>query len=160
MRSGCLDGQATTSIHATPSSAPSATSAHSARRTCAPSPLHPFLQDDGVFARHNQLGTFQVKNEPKAETRTKFQKRTTAFNRSMQGPRYAMLVHLAMMLSRANGWKLAPDDKAHDSPPLSAYDSAITGEVDGGRARRQLASGCNFNWSVCAPAGNTRSYPS
>ena len=133
--------------------APSATSAHSARRTRAPSPLHPFLQDDGVFARHNQLGTFQVKNEPKAETRTKFQKRTAAFNRSMQGPRYAMLVHLAMMLSRANGWRLAPDDiKAHDSPPLSAYDS---GEVDGGRARRQLAFGCSGSWSVCAPAEHT-----
>ena len=45
---------------------------HSARRMCAPSPLYPFLQDDGVFARRNQLSTFQVKNEPKAETRTKF----------------------------------------------------------------------------------------
>ena len=30
------------------------------------------LQDDGVFARRNQLSTFQVKNERKAETRTKF----------------------------------------------------------------------------------------
>ena len=38
----------------------------------------PFLQDHGVFARRNQLGAFQVKNEPnKTETRTKFQKTKT-----------------------------------------------------------------------------------
>ena len=60
-----------------------------------------------------------------------------------------MLVHLAMMLSTSNGWVLAPDDKAHDSSPLAAHDSAITGEVDGGHARRQLASGCSGSWSAC-----------
>ena len=66
--------------------------------------------------------------------------------KQMQGPQYAMLVHLAMMLSTSNGWVLAPDDKAHDSSPLAAHD---TGEVDGGRARRQLASGCSGSWSAC-----------
>ena len=60
-----------------------------------------------------------------------------------------MLVHLAMMLSTSNGWVLPPDDKAHDSSPLAAHDSAITGEVDGGRARRQLASNCVHSWSAC-----------
>ena len=60
-----------------------------------------------------------------------------------------MLVHLAMMLSTSNGWVIAPDDKAHDSSPLAAHDSAITGEVDGGHARRQLASGCSGSWSAC-----------
>ena len=68
----------------------------------------------------------------------------------MQGPQYAMLVHLVMMLSTSNGWMTPPsDDKAYDSSPLSAYNSAITGEVDGGRARRQLASGCSGSWSAC-----------
>ena len=62
----------------------------------------------------------------------------------MQGPQYARLVHLAMMLSTSNGWVLPPDGKA-----LSAHDSAITDEVDGGRARRQLASGCTGSWSAC-----------
>ena len=73
----------------------------------------------------------------------------------MQGPQYAMLVHLAMMLSTSNGWVLAPDDKAHDSSPLPAHDLAITGEVDGGRARRQLAWGCNEHWSVCPPPSHS-----
>ena len=37
-----------------------------------------FLQGHGVFARHNQFGTFQVKNEQnKTETSTKFQKSKT-----------------------------------------------------------------------------------
>ena len=37
-----------------------------------------FLQDHGGFARHNQFGTFQVKNEQnKTETRTKLQKTKT-----------------------------------------------------------------------------------
>ena len=67
----------------------------------------------------------------------------------MQGPRYAMLVHLAMMLSTVNGWVLPPDGKAHDSP-LSPHESAITGEVDGARDRRRLASGCD-GWSVSPP---------
>ena len=62
-----------------------------------------------------------------------------------------MFVHLAMMLSTSNGWVLPPDDKALDSSPLPAHDSAIKGEVDGGRARRQLASGCSGSWSVCLP---------
>ena len=69
--------------------------------------------------------------------------------KQMQGPQYAMLVHLAMMLSTSNGWVIAADDKAHDSSPLAAHDSAITGEVDGGRARRQLASNCIHSWSAC-----------
>ena len=57
---------------------PSATSAHSARTTCAPSPIHLVLQDHGGFARHNQFGTFRVKNEQnKTETSPKFQKTKT-----------------------------------------------------------------------------------
>ena len=37
-----------------------------------------FLQGHGVFARRNQFGTFQVKNEQnKTETNTKFQKTKT-----------------------------------------------------------------------------------
>ena len=67
----------------------------------------PFLQDHGVFARRKQLGTFQVKNE-----RTKLQKRKSAFNRSMQGPRSAMLVHLAMTFSTVHGSSLPLDDQA------------------------------------------------
>ena len=51
-----------------------------------------------------------------------------------------MLVHLAVMLSTANSWVLPSDDKGYDSP-LSPNDSVILGEVDGGPARRQLASG-------------------
>ena len=74
-----------------------------------------------------------------------------AWNDVSGGRRNAMLVHLAMMLSTANGWALRSDDKAHDSSPLSPHDSAITmGGVDGGRARRQLATGCSRSWSVCA----------
>ena len=54
------------------------TSAHRARRTCAPSPLSAFLQDHGIFAWRNQFGTFQVKNEQnKTKTSTKFQKTKT-----------------------------------------------------------------------------------
>ena len=71
------------------------------------------------------------------------------FNRSMQGPQCAMLVHLGMMLSAASGWVLPSADKAHDSP-LSFHESAITGGADGARARRQLiASSCEADWSVC-----------
>ena len=36
-----------------------------------------FVQDHGVIARRNQLGTFQVKNELKTETSTKFPKTKT-----------------------------------------------------------------------------------
>jgi hypothetical protein len=36
-----------------------------------------FVQDRGVIARRNQLGTFQVKNELKTETSTKFPKTKT-----------------------------------------------------------------------------------
>ena len=61
-----------------------------------------------------------------------------------------MLLHLAMMLSKASGWGLPSDGKAHDSP-LSSHELAITGEVDGAGDRRRLASGCNSNWSVCPP---------
>ena len=62
-----------------------------------------------------------------------------------------LLAHLAMMLSAANGWELPSDGKAHDSP-LAPPDSGITGEVDGGRARRRLATGCSLDWSVCPRA--------
>ena len=63
-----------------------------------------------------------------------------------------MLVQLAMMFSTSSGWVLPSEDKACDLP-LSPHDSAITGEeVDGGRARRQLASGCPGSWSASAPA--------
>ena len=60
-----------------------------------------------------------------------------------------LLAHLAMMLATANGWALPSDDEAHDSPLPPHDDSGITGEVDGGRARRQLASGCSGSWSAC-----------
>ena len=63
---------------------------------------------------------------------------------------YAMIVHLAMTLSTSSGWVLLSEDKAYDLP-LSPHDSAITGEVDGGRARRQLAWACSGSWSVCLP---------
>ena len=58
-----------------------------------------------------------------------------------------MLLHLAMMLSKASGWGLPSDDKAHDSP-ISSHDSAITGEVDSARDGRRLASSCDHSWSV------------
>ena len=71
-----------------------------------------------------------------------------ALNRSMQGPRYAMLFHLAITLSTVHGWVISSDDKASS---LSSHESAITGGIDG--ARRQLkASGCSGSWSVCPPA--------
>ena len=74
--------------------------------------------------------------------------RHEALNRSMQGPRYAMLVHLAITLSTVHGWVVPSDDKASS---LSSHESAITGGIDG--ARRQLkASGCSGSWSVCPPA--------
>ena len=62
-----------------------------------------------------------------------------------------MLVQLAMMLATSSGWVLPSEDKAYDLPlsQLSPHDSAIPGEVDGGRARRQLASGCSGSWFVC-----------
>ena len=56
-----------------------------------------------------------------------------------------MLVHLAMMLSKASGWGMPSDDTAHDLP-LSSHESAITGEVNG----RRLASSCD-GWSVSPP---------
>ena len=67
---------------------------------------------------------------------------------------YAMIVHLAMTLSTSSGWVLLSEDKAYDLPlpQLSPHDSAIPGEVDGGRARRQLASGCSGSRSASAPA--------
>jgi hypothetical protein len=68
-------------------------------------------------------------------------------HRSMRGPQYAMLVHLAMMLSTVHGWVLPSDDKAHDAS-LSSHESAITGGVDGARDRRQLAYYCDFSWSA------------
>ena len=77
-------------------------------------------------------------------------------HRSMQGPQYAMLVHLAMMLSTVHGWVLPSDDKAHDSS-LSSHESAITGGVDGASDRRQLrkatwiASSCDGGWSAPRP---------
>jgi hypothetical protein len=77
-------------------------------------------------------------------------------HRSMQGPQYAMLVHLAMMLSTVHGWVLPSDDKAHDSS-LSSHESAITGGVDGVSDRRQLrkatwiASSCDGGWSAPRP---------
>ena len=60
-----------------------------------------------------------------------------------------MLFHLAMMLSKVSGWGLPSDlvkdlIKAYDS----SHDSAITGQVDGARDRRQLASSCDTGWSV------------
>ena len=53
-----------------------------------------------------------------------------------------VLVHLAM-LSTASGWKLPPEQSAE--PELT-----ITGEVDGARDRRRLASSCD-GWCVCPP---------
>ena len=76
-----------------------------------------------------------------------FVTRHKAFNGSMRGPRYAMLVHLAITLFTVHGWVLPSDDKVSS---LSSH--AITGGVDGARARRQLiASGCSGSWSVCPP---------
>ena len=74
-----------------------------------------------------------------------------------QGPQHSMIVHLAMMLSAVHGWVLLPDDKAHDSSH-SAHESAITGGVDGARARRQLvASSCDGSWSARPPRPSSRS---
>ena len=62
-----------------------------------------------------------------------------------------MLLHLAMMLSKVSGWGL-PSDLVKDL--ITAYDSShesvITGEVDGARDRRRLASSCD-GWSVRPP---------
>ena len=62
----------------------------------------------------------------------------------MPGPRYAMLVHIAMTLSTVHGWSL-PEPVDDKSSSLSSHESAITGGVDGSRDRRQLsaaARGC------------------
>ena len=68
--------------------------------------------------------------------------------RSMQGPRYPMLVHLAMLLCEVSGWRLPSDDKAYDS----SHEFAITGEVDSARDRRRLAwPSCNTGWCVPKP---------
>ena len=58
-----------------------------------------------------------------------------ACNRSMPGPRFAMLVHLAMTLSTVHGWALPSDNKTSS---LSSNESAITGGADGARDSRQL----------------------
>ena len=57
-----------------------------------------------------------------------------------------MLLHLAMMLSKASGWGLPSDEKGYDS----SHESAITGGVDGARDGRRLASSCDHSWSVSA----------
>ena len=54
----------------------------------------------------------------------------------MPGPRFAMLVHLAMTLSTVHGWGLPSDNKRSS---LSSNESAITGGADGARDRRQAA---------------------
>ena len=53
----------------------------------------------------------------------------------MPGPRFAMLVHLAMTLSTVHGWALPSDNKTSS---LSSNESAITGGADGARDSRQL----------------------
>ena len=55
----------------------------------------------------------------------------------MQGPRFAMLVHLAMALSTVHGWGLPSHDKTSS---LSSNESAITGGADGAHDQRQLLS--------------------
>ena len=64
-------------------------------------------------------------------------------DRSMQGPRFAMLVHLAMTLSAVDGWGLPWDNKTSS---LSSNESAITGGADDARDRRQLDWS---HWSSC-----------
>ena len=56
---------------------------------------------------------------------------TRLINRSMQGPRFAMLVYLAMMLSTVHGWGLPSDNKTSS---LSSNESEITGGADGTRS--------------------------
>ena len=70
-----------------------------------------------------------------------------------------LLAHLAMMLATANGWALPSDDEAHDSPLPPHDDSGITGEVDGGRARRQLAWACTSSWSACPRRARSCPHP-
>ena len=78
VRRGCPDGWATPSIHATPSPALGVSPLPTVRGQRVAQGPSAFLQGHGGFARRNQFGTFQVKNEQnKTETRTKFQKTKT-----------------------------------------------------------------------------------
>ena len=63
-------------------------------------------------------------------------------HRSMQGPQYAILVHLAMMLSTVHGWVLPSDDKAHDSYLILSHLIPLVARVgdDHGRSRRRKRS--------------------
>mmetsp|Transcript_19235 Transcript_19235/g.48348 ORF Transcript_19235/g.48348 Transcript_19235/m.48348 type:complete len:164 (+) Transcript_19235:318-809(+) len=63
----------------------------------------------------------------------------------MQGPRFAMLVHLAMTLSAVNGWGMRSVQYENKTSSLSSNESAITGGADGAQHdRRQLdPSSCN-----------------
>ena len=63
------------------------------------------------------------------------------------------------MLSSANGWELPSDDEVPDSPLPPHDDSGITGEVDGGRARRQLAWACTSSWSACPRRARSCPHP-
>ena len=88
----------------------------------------PFLQDHGVFARRNQFGTFQVKNEQnKTETSPKFQKTKTTKTEHKTTDKLPTAGH-RVVLFRA-----------------LAYALTIIG----------VAAACGL--SVCPPLGSTRS---
>ena len=69
----------------------------------------------------------------------------------MLGPRFVMLVHLAMTLPTVHGWALPSDNK---TSPFSSNESAITGGVDGARDRRQLDN-CNYFLVCTSNAGGS-----
>ena len=91
--------------------------------------------------------------------KTETQKTTTTKAKQKNESKNVMFFLLAMMmLSTANGWVLPPDDTAHDS----SHESAITGEADGARDRRQLlriaafGSSCDASWSATHHARTPR----
>ena len=67
------------------------------------------LKEEPGPSKEKKPGPSKEKDAP-----THFVTRHKAFNGSMRGPRYAMLVHLAMMLSKVSGSGLPSDDTAHD----------------------------------------------
>ena len=82
---------------------------------------------------------------------THFRHKSLQHYRSMQGPRYVMLIHLTMMLSTVSGWGLPSDGEVNGS---LVNKSEIADQVDDARdGHRRLKIGCDSSWSATAAPG-------